>query len=104
LLLLVVGCSDGDGLAVLELSGEVRDDFSGAPIEGATVLFTSDTLLRESTTTDSDGHFEMALESDAVFGQVRAERAGYEPRERTVFFDVPSRRIDLRLRAVPPGG
>lgn len=81
-----------------ELSGFVRDDLEGTAIRGATVTFTSDTLRRESTTTDSDGHYEMVVETDVDFGQVRAEAAGYDPAEESVFFDTDSRTVDIRMR------
>ena len=46
----------------------------------------------------SDGRYAMQVMSDSRFGQVRAEATGYNPSERTVFFDVAQRRIDLALR------
>ena len=81
-----------------ELSGYVRDDLEGTAIRGATVRFTSDTLYVEETSTDSDGHYEMVVISDVDFGQVRAEKEGYDPAEESVFFDTDARQIDIRLR------
>ena len=81
-----------------ELSGYVREQFSGDPVSGATVRFTSDTLYTEATRTGADGLYEMVVRTDTPFGQVRGEKAGFTPSEATVYFDAPERRIDLALR------
>lgn len=82
-----------------ELSGYVIDETTRAPISGATVTFSSDTLYTASTTTDDDGLYEMVVETDTDFGQVRVEKAGYFTTEMTVYFDVDMRRVDFELRA-----
>jgi len=92
------GCAEESPTDLYELSGIVTDESTSDPVDGATVTFTSDTLYSEETKTDSDGEYEMVVESDVEFGQVRADKAGYEPRERTVFFDTRVRRIDLVIR------
>lgn len=98
-LILAAACGGDDApLESYELTGYVRDDLTDAPLEGARVVFTSDTLYTAEGTTDSDGLYEMVIASDVPFGQVRAERSGYRPAERTVFFDQAVRRVDLRLR------
>lgn len=101
--LMGAGCSEDVG-AEVELSGLVLDRATDAPIEGATVTFRSDTLDVATATTDSDGHYEMTIMTQVSLGQVRAEHGAYEPAERSVYFDTPTRRIDLRLRAISPGG
>lgn len=104
-LLLPAGCA-GDEVPtdLYELSGFVREDLSNDPVAGARVTFTSDTLYQESATTDEDGLYEMVIETDTPFGQVRAEKDAYQPAEQTVYFDTPTRRIDLRVRVAtsPP--
>ena len=82
-----------------ELSGYVTDETTGGPISGATVRFSSDTLYTASTTTDADGLYEMVVQTDAEFGQVRVEKGGYFINELTVFFDTDMRRLDFSLRA-----
>lgn len=96
------GCSGDDApTEIYELSGVVTERLTGDPVSGATVTFTSDTLYTQSTTTDGDGEYEMSVESDSPFGQVRAEKAGFVAAEQTVFFDARVRRIDLEMRREP---
>ena len=94
------GCGEEENPNVdrFELSGYVRDTFDDNPIGGATVTFRSDTLRMADATTDDEGLYEMVVETDVAFGQVRAEAAGFQGAEASVFFDSPRRRIDLRLR------
>lgn len=96
-----VGCATEPPTSEKELSGTIRDRLSGKRISKVTVTFTSDTLYRESTSTDDDGHYEMVVSTDTALGQVRAERSGYEPAETTVFFDAPQRTINLELLPSP---
>ncbi|MCA9602726.1 MAG: carboxypeptidase regulatory-like domain-containing protein [Myxococcales bacterium] len=98
--LCLAACDDGgNGVTTsYELSGKVTDAVSGKALKGVKVRFTSDTLYSDSTTTDEDGWYEMGVESDEPFGQVRAEKSGYAPAEATVYFDTKSRRIDIRMR------
>jgi hypothetical protein len=97
-----LGCAGDEAPTDLyELSGFVRETPSGSPIDGATVLFVSDTLYSTETSTDEDGFYEMVVETDTPFGQVRARRSGYIAAEQTVFFDSSERRIDLVLRVEP---
>ncbi|MCA9608021.1 MAG: carboxypeptidase regulatory-like domain-containing protein [Myxococcales bacterium] len=104
-IVILTACQGGAPTETYELSGRVSvllesgDD--GGPIEGATVRFTSDTLLVAETTTDGDGRYRMRVESDYPFGQVRAEAAGFRSAESTVYFDTPRRRVDLELRREP---
>lgn len=101
-------CDGGAPTDTFELSGLVTVLLESAAdeggIEGARVIFTSDTLLLVETTTDSSGHYRMRVMTDHPFGQVRAEAAGFIPQETTVFFDLPQRRVDLQLRRMPGGG
>jgi hypothetical protein len=97
-LLFVLSCGGEDAPTdSYELSGVVTDEATGKHLSGALVTFVSDTLYTTDTRTDGDGHYEMIVETDTPFGQVRAELDGYRPGERTVFFDTPSRRIDIEL-------
>lgn len=98
----VAGC-DGDGAVEgFELSGRVEEllgpDLVGEGISGASVTFRSDTLIVNDTTSDDDGWYRMRISTDHPFGQVRAEAEGYQVTERTVFFDAPTRRVDLEMR------
>ena len=98
-LMVLAGCEDETApLDIYELSGTVTEDRSGSDVGGARITFTSDTLYTTATTTDGDGHYEMLIESDVPFGQVRAEKAGYQTVEETVYFDTRTRRVDLVMR------
>jgi hypothetical protein len=100
---LLAACAPETVGSTYELSGRVTNLLesgeSPSPIAGALVRFTSDTGDVAETMAASDGRYAMQVLSDSRFGQVRAEAAGYNPSERTVFFDVAQRRIDLALRA-----
>jgi len=102
--LVVASCGEDIPASAYELSGRVSIELTESgdpmPIGGALVTFTSDTGLAHDTTTADDGRYEMSVLSDSVFGQVRAEAAGFETAERTVYFDGAERRIDLVLRPV----
>lgn len=102
LLLAGAGCG-GDAAAGSEfdVQGYVRDDASHHGLEGARVAFTSDTLFTSSTRSDGDGHYEMRVLTDVPIGRIRAEVAGYDPSEVNVYFDQPSRRVDIELRKIP---
>lgn len=89
------GCAEESATSTYELAGYVREVGDGPGVRGATVTFTSDTRFVTSTRTGSDGYYEMSVETDAEFGQVRAESEGYQPAEETVFFDTRARRVDL---------
>ncbi|MBC7173668.1 MAG: hypothetical protein H5U40_14605, partial [Polyangiaceae bacterium] len=91
-------CADPPPTVEYEVAGVVTDANSGEGIPHAAVRFVSETAYTASTQANGDGRYEMRVESDSPFGQVRAERAGWSPAEKTVYFDSPSRRIDLVLR------
>ena len=93
-----LGCASDTPTDDFELTGFVTDDLDGHPLGGATVRFTSDTLYTATATTDGDGLYEMVVSTDTPFGQVRAEAAGYDPAEKTVYFDSSPRRLDIELR------
>lgn len=97
-LVLLFGCAEEPATETYELAGKVVEDGSGRGISGARVTFTSDTLYGASTRTDGDGRYEMAVDTDVPFGQVRATKSGFQPVEATVYFDTSPRRIDLRMR------
>ena len=102
--MLAAACGDRVPGAAYDLSGIVQSELvegsSPTPLGGAVVVFTSDTGRVTSTVSGDDGRYEMQVFTDVAFGQVRAEAAGFVPDERTVYFDVPARRIDLVLRPV----
>lgn len=93
-----ISCTGNSSTSTYSISGYISDVLSGAPLSGATVTFTSDTLYTANATSDDDGLFEMTVTTDAPFGQVRAELGGYQAVETTVFFDTTERRIDLTMR------
>jgi hypothetical protein len=95
---LASACGDPSPTETRELSGYVRDERTERPVRSATVTFRSDTLYTSSAVTDRDGLYEMVVETDTDFGQVRVEAVGYFPAERTVFFDSRRRRVDFLLR------
>ena len=97
-----LGCGSDPTTSAYNLSGYVTELGSGDPIRNATVTFTSDTLRRTETSTNGSGFYEMVVETDTPFGQVRAEAEGYDPGESTVYFDAPERRVDLELKRPSP--
>jgi hypothetical protein len=96
------GCAEDPVTTRYVVAGHVTDATTGAGITGAAITFVADTLYTDATKTDSSGDYEMTVESDVPFGQVRAERDGYVAAETTVYFDTLSRRIDLVLRRASP--
>ncbi len=88
----------GSATDAFEVSGVVTDETNGNGIGGATVTFVSDTLFRTRTSTGGGGDYEMTVDTDVPFGQVRAEKEGFVSGEATVHFDTRARRIDLQLR------
>lgn len=93
--LLASACAEDSATSTYELAGYVREVGRGPGVRGATVTFTSDTRYTASTRTGSDGYYEMSVETDSEFGQVRAEAEGYQPAEASVYFDSRARRVDL---------
>lgn len=71
----------------------------GPPIGGARVVFTGDTGITAETVTNDDGTYRIGVVSDSRFGHVDAEASGYGSATESVYFDTPTRRIDLRLVA-----
>lgn len=102
--MLAVACGEAAPGAAYDLSGRVQTELvegsAPMPLGGATVRFTSDTGHVSETVSGDDGRYEMQVFSDVAFGQVRAEAAGFVASDRTVYFDVPQRRIDFVLRPV----
>ncbi|NOY93031.1 MAG: carboxypeptidase regulatory-like domain-containing protein [Deltaproteobacteria bacterium] len=96
--MVLASCASPGPTMGFELEGRVRDEFSREGLSGADVTFTSDTGLSTRTRTGSGGRYRMSVLSDVPFGQVRAEREGYNPAEVTVYFDGSDRVIDLDLR------
>ena len=91
------GCGDTNPTGSFELTGRVLEVNSEAPVSGALVIFRSDTLYTNQDRTSGGGWYEMGIETDSPFGQVRAEHPGYIPDEETVFIDTTQRRVDIRL-------
>jgi hypothetical protein len=100
--LFLAACAPTTVGSTYELSGRITNLLESggtpSPVGGAVVRFTSDTGDVVETTSAADGRYAMQVLTDARFGQVRAEAGGYTPSERTVFFDIAQRRIDLALR------
>lgn len=92
-----IGGCESSPTQAYELSGVITDERTSAPIEGASVTFVSDTGYSAATSTNGSGEYAFGVETDHPFGQVRAEAEGYRPGEASVFFDAPSRRIDIAL-------
>lgn len=101
-LAVMVGCEPPPLNNEYELSGIVSERFESgtelSPLGGVRVTFRGDTGLVYETSTGSDGRYRMRISSDVQFGQVRAELDGFTPVEMTVYFDTPTRRIDLDMR------
>lgn len=104
--LLFAGCSEDtpETAQDVEVSGYVKDEVTKRAIRRAAVTFTSDVLDTASTTADDDGYYEMAVTTNTPTGRIAVSASGYLPGEASVFFDVPSRRVDLELRpeSAPP--
>ncbi len=92
------GAPPGEGYElvgfVVESSGTGDD---GPPIAGAMVRFTSDTGRSVEGATESNGRYRLFLVSDTRFGEITASAPGFLEARETVFFDSPSRRVDLVL-------
>jgi hypothetical protein len=85
---------------VVEATGTGDD---GPPIAGAMIRFQSDTGRVAEALSESNGRYRLFVVSDTRFGQISATAAGYQEARETVFFDSPSRRVDLVLpRALEP--
>ncbi|MEC7524323.1 MAG: carboxypeptidase-like regulatory domain-containing protein [Myxococcota bacterium] len=101
---LLTSCDGAAPTDAFELSGRVtallESGEDGDGIADARVVFRSDTRIVSETTTDDSGRYRMRVLTDHEFGQVRAEADGFRPKEETVFFDSPQRRVDLQLRRV----
>ena len=91
----VAGCSDSNPTVSFELTGRVLEVNTERPVSGAVVTFRSDTLYTNEDQTSSGGWYQMGIETDSPFGQVRAEHPEYLPDEESVFFDAPQRRVDI---------
>jgi hypothetical protein len=46
---------------------------------------------------ESNGRYRLFVVSETRFGQISATAAGFQEARETVFFDSPSRRVDLVL-------
>ncbi|MFT5354573.1 MAG: hypothetical protein ACI9KE_001780 [Polyangiales bacterium] len=99
MVLFVASCASESPVEDFEVSGFITDRGTGAAISGATVSFVSDTQFSTATSTDEDGLYQMAVQTDRPFGQVTANAPGYETNDTTVFFDTRTRRVDLTLRS-----
>ncbi len=102
LALALSGCAQEAPADTYELSGQVTAlldaNGGGEPIPGAHVTFTSDTLIVDDATTDGNGYYRMRVSTDHRFGEVRAEADGFQPGESTVYFDTPTRVVDIAMR------
>lgn len=88
----------GEGYEIIGFVVESRgtgDD--GPPIAGAMVRFQSDTGRVAEGLSESNGRYRLFVVSDTRFGQISATAAGFQEARETVFFDSPSRRVDLVL-------
>jgi hypothetical protein len=87
-----------------EIVGRVVDERDGHGISEANVHFSSDTLDEADASSDSGGHFKLAVQlRDGVdYGIVVASHAGYESSPaHSVFFDDSAHVLTLSLQAAP---
>jgi hypothetical protein len=92
------GSPPGEGYEIIGFVVESQgtgDD--GPPIAGAMIRFQSDTGRVAEGVSESDGRYRLFIVSDTRFGQISATAAGFQEARETVFFDSPSRRVDLVL-------
>jgi hypothetical protein len=99
---MLASCAPGTVGDTYALSGRITQTLSSGvtvtPVGGATVRFTSDVGDVFETTSGGDGRYHIQVLTRVRFGQVRATAGGFNPSERTVYFDTPQRRVDLGLR------
>lgn len=92
------GSPPGEAYEIIGFVVESRgtgDD--GPPIAGAMVRFQSDTGRVAEGVSESNGRYRLFVVSETRFGQISATAAGFQEARETVFFDSPSRRVDLVL-------
>ncbi|MBX7192375.1 MAG: carboxypeptidase-like regulatory domain-containing protein [Sandaracinaceae bacterium] len=70
---------------------------AGPPIANAMVRFENDTGRHTEGVSESDGHFRLFIYSETRFGELSASAPGFQDARATVYFDTPSRRVDLAL-------
>lgn len=97
--LLCVACEGDPNLVSYGVYGYVKDAASHDPVSGARVEFTSDTLRTGSDRADSDGRYEILVESDAAFGHLTvSDPSGrHATKIVEVYFDEETRRVDVDL-------
>ena len=88
---------DAAGAQEATLRGTVRDAVTGAGLAGVKVTFTSDTLDEDVTRTTGGGSYTLFVTSQSPHGRLRAEKAGYETRVVSVFFDDNRIAVDIAL-------
>jgi hypothetical protein len=98
-----IGCGADDAPVVsrYRVSGRVADARSGKGVEGARVIFTSDTLDVTSTRTGDAGRYSLdAVAAAGVeLGTLTVEHPDYRmPAPRSIFFDGTERRVDVELQ------
>jgi hypothetical protein len=98
------GCQGNPNLISYGVYGYVKDAASGHALSGIEVEFTSDTLRHGSDETDSNGRYEIVVESDTAFGHltVTDPRGRYAAKTVEVYFDEDTRRVDVGLGPAPP--
>lgn len=99
---LLSGCgageAPGEGYEVLGFVVEARGTGTDGPrIGGATLHFETDTGRTVEGVSQGDGRYRLFIVSDTRFGYLRANAPGYLEARETVYFDSPSRRLDLVL-------
>jgi len=100
--LMSAGCGTnappGEGYEIIGFVVEsVGTGDDGPPIAGAMVRFQGDTGRAVEGVSESNGRYRLFIVSDSRFGQITANAAGFQEARETVFFDSPSRRVDLVL-------
>ncbi len=103
-----VGCGPsgptGEGFELVGYVLEARGPgATGPPIANAHVRFESDTGRSVEGTSAGNGRYRLFIVTDTPYGQVSASAPGYLEARRSVYFDAPSRRIDVILTRVPDG-
>ncbi|MGB0680185.1 MAG: hypothetical protein ACPGUV_11030 [Polyangiales bacterium] len=98
---MLCSCAPDAQRAGFEVSGYVVGVDDGKPLAGVEVQLWTDTLRQLRTRTDVAGFYHFEVDADVSFAQLRCQHQALGSQERTLLFDAPLHRIDLRL-SVPP--
>jgi hypothetical protein len=86
-----------------QLHGTVRDRDTGKHLSGVKIVFLSDTLDMDSTTSGKNGGYSLDVSSDSDSGHLEASKSGYQQRVVSVYLDSHDVEIDIDMQAGSSG-